>query len=111
MIPVKRTTRDGHGRLRTTDAVRPLLERVQKLEASLDRAAKRVEDARRVEAEKQRDASTAECVRNIYAKIAEADQRKEDQAFEMKLFGRLLPRTFGQRIGLDPCDGTGGESR
>jgi hypothetical protein len=97
MTTVKRTTRDGYVSLRT-DAFRPLLERVQKLEASLDRAAKRVEDARRAEAEKRLNALVDGAVENIYAGITEADQRKEDQAFEMKLFGRLLPPTTRERL-------------
>jgi hypothetical protein len=98
MTTVKRTTRDGYVSLRTTDAVRPLLEGVQKLEASLDRAAKRIEDARRAKAEKRLDALVDGAVQNIYAEITEADQRKEDQAFEMKLFGRLLPPTTRERL-------------
>ncbi|MBW1906953.1 MAG: hypothetical protein JRJ24_16955 [Deltaproteobacteria bacterium] len=101
MTPVKRTTRDGAVRLRTTDAFQPLLEGVQKLEASLDRATKRIEDARRAKAEKRLDALVDGAVQNIYAEIAEADRQKEEDAFERKLFGKLLPRTFGQYIGLD----------
>ena len=93
MTTVKRTTRDGHVRLRTTDAVRPLLEGVQRLDASLGRATRRIEDARRVEAEKQLNALVDGAVQNIYAKIAEADQRKEDQEFELRVFGKLFPRT------------------
>jgi hypothetical protein len=93
----QRTTRDGLVSLRA-DAFQPLLEGVQKLEASLDRAAKRIEDARRAKAEKRLDALVDGAVQNIYAEITEADQRKEDQAFEMKLFGRLLPPTTRERL-------------
>jgi hypothetical protein len=98
MTTVKRTTRDGHVRLRTTDAFQPLVEATRKLEASLDRAEERIENVRRAEAEKRLSALVDGAVQNIYAKIAEADQRKEDQAFEMKLFGRLLPPTTRERL-------------
>ena len=87
MTTVKRTTRDGGPWTRTTDAVRPLLEGVQKLEASLDRATKRIEDARRAEAEKRRDASIAECVRNIYAEAIAEHRQEEDDAFFERLTG------------------------
>ena len=56
----QRTTRDGGPPIghitrvtRTTTAIRPLLEGVQRLDASLDRLVKQAEDARRAEAEKQ----------------------------------------------------------
>jgi hypothetical protein len=93
----QRTTRDGYVSLRA-DAFQPLLEGVQKLEASLDRAAKRIEDARRANAEKRRDAFTAEGVRNIYAKIEAERRQKESDEFERKLFGRLLPPTTRERL-------------
>ena len=98
MTTVKRTTRDGHER--TTDAVRPLLEGVQKLEASLDRAAKQIEDARRAEAEKQLNALVDGAVRNIYAEIAQADRQQEDAAFERRLFGERFPGMFCENNGL-----------
>ena len=98
MTTVRRTTRDGHVRLRTADALQPLVEATRKLEASLDRAEERIEDARRVEAEKRLDALVDGAVQNIYGKIAEADRQKEEDAFERKLFGKLLPRTTRERL-------------
>lgn len=94
----RRTTRDGRARLRTTDAFRPLIEGVQKLEASLDRAEERIKNVRRAEAEKRLDALVDGAVQKLCGKIAEADRQKEEDAFERKLFGKLLPPTTRQRL-------------
>lgn len=93
----QRTTRDGAPlvgrRTIRADAIRPLLEGVQKLEAGLGRAVRRAEDARRAEAEKRLTALVDGAVQNIYAKIAQADKRKEEQEFELRVFGELFPPT------------------
>ena len=98
MTTVKRTTRDGAVRLRTTDAFRPLLEGVQRLEASLDRTAKRIENVRRAKAEKRLDALVDGAIQNICGEPEAERKRQEDRAFEMKLFGRLLPPTTRERL-------------
>jgi hypothetical protein len=96
----QRTTRDGHVWLRA-DAFQPLAEATRKLEASLDRAVERIENVRRTKAEKRLDALVDGAVQNIYAEIETERKQQEDEAFERRLFGELLPRTFGERIGLD----------
>jgi flagellar biosynthesis/type III secretory pathway protein FliH len=94
----QRTTRDGRARLRTTDALQPLVEATRKLEASFDRAEERIENVRRAEAEKRLSALVELAVQNICGEIAEADRQKEEDAFERKLFGKLLPPTARQRL-------------
>jgi hypothetical protein len=82
-----------------TDAMWTLFEAVQRLEASLDRAVRRAEDAR---AKSERLTALVDgAVQNIYAEIETERKQQEDEAFERRLFGELLPRTFGERIGLD----------
>jgi hypothetical protein len=88
----QRTTRDGLVSLRA-DAFRPLLEAVQRLDASLDRAAERAEDARRAKAEKRRKDRVDETVRNIYAEDERKRRQEEDDAFFERLTGSK--RTHG----------------
>jgi hypothetical protein len=103
----QRTTRDGGPPIwhvtraaRATTAIRPLLEAVQRLDASLDRAAKRVEDARRAKAEKRLRAVVDQSAQRIYGGIAAKERQAERERFQRKLFGRRLPRTLAERLGL-----------
>jgi hypothetical protein len=83
-----------------TDAMWTLFEAVQRLEASLDRAVRRAEDARRAEAEKRLTALVDGAVQNIYAKIAQADRQQEDKAFERRVFGERVSQMFRENNGL-----------
>ncbi len=81
MDRVRRTTRDGfitHAN-RTTDALRPLAEAVRNLEASFDRAAERIEDARQAKVEQRVKALVDESVRGLYA---EAEAGRADSTFK-----------------------------
>jgi len=99
-LTVRRTTRgDCYPTVsRTIDAIRPLAEAVERLDRSLDRAAERVEAARRADRRRKLETMVADVARNIYADI-ERDRRQEERdAFQRKLFGARLPRTFRERV-------------
>lgn len=83
----QRTTRDGYPILTTTDAVRPLVEGVRKLVASLDRVEQRIEDARAKRA-KQLEAVDDEAAPNQHS------------AFFERITDRRPPRTFAERLAL-----------
>jgi hypothetical protein len=83
----QRTTRDGRPVLTTTDAVRPLVEGVRKLAASLDRVEQRLEDAR------------AKRAKQLEAVDDEAAPNQHGEFFE-RITDRRPPRTFAERVGL-----------
>jgi len=51
-----------------------------------------------VDAAQAASPDVAAFVNRIYAKIAEADRRKEEQEFELRVFGELFPPTTRERL-------------
>ena len=41
---------------------------------------------------------TTDFVNDFYRKLAQADKRKEDQEFELRVFGELFPPTTRERL-------------
>jgi len=104
MNKVKRFTKDGRPTGRTTriaDALQPLVEGIQRLDASLDRTAKAIEKRRQDARDARLRAIVDEAATNLHAEAERKRRLEEEFAFERKLFGKRLPRTFAERIGLD----------
>ena len=51
-----------------------------------------------VDAAQTTSQDTTDYVNDFYRKLAQADKRKEDQEFELRVFGELFPPTTRERL-------------
>jgi hypothetical protein len=80
------------------NAIEPLVAAVHDLEERFDALAERVEAVRRADRRRKLETLVTDAGRRIYATIEAERQQHESDAFQRKLFGGRLPRSFRERI-------------